>query len=119
MDQRLQETVFTELTNLLGDRITSEESIRNAHGAAFSYHACMPPDFVVFPRSTGEVAAVVQLCAKHRIPIIPFGAGTSVEGHIQALQGGVCIDMREMNEVVEVSYDDMYATIQAGVTRNQ
>lgn len=115
----MKQIILTELTQLLGDRVTSDESILNIHGAGFGYHACMPPDCVVYPHSTDEVSAVIKICDRHQVPVIPFGAGTSVEGHVAALKGGVCIDLKEMNRVVEVNFDDMYATLQAGVTRNQ
>jgi len=111
--------VFEQLQNLLQDRVTDNATIRNEHGAGFSYHTCAPPDWVVYPLSTEEISAIVRICAANRIPIIPFGAGTSVEGHILALQGGVCIDLRLMNRIIEINQADMYATIQPGVTRNQ
>ncbi len=119
MDEQLKKIIYTDLHGLLGDRVTSEETIRTAHGSGFSYHDCMPPDYVVYPGSTDEIAAVVKICARHQVPIIPFGAGTLVEGHVLAVRGGVCIDLREMNGVLEVNYEDMYATVQTGVTRNQ
>lgn len=115
----MKQIIWDQLIKLLGDRVTCDESIRQEHGAGFSYHHAMPPDFVVYPHSNEEISAIVDICAKHQVPIIPFGAGTSVEGHVLALKGGLCIDLREMNQVLELNFDDMYATIQAGVTRNQ
>ena len=119
MEQVLTQIISDQLKKLLGDRVSSNESIRKEHGAGFSYHEPMPPDFVVFPKSSAEIAAVVDICARHKVPVIPFGAGTSVEGHILALQGGICIDLREMNQIIELNFEDMTATVQAGVTRNQ
>ncbi|GAB3907395.1 FAD-linked oxidase C-terminal domain-containing protein [Larkinella knui] len=119
MDRLLKQTVSAELRNLFGDRVTENTEIRNEHGAGYSYHACMPPDWVVFPRSTEEIAALVSICGTHQIPIIPFGAGTSLEGHILALKGGVCVDLRLMNQILEIDTANMCATVQAGVTRNQ
>lgn len=119
MKHPIAPAVLIELQNLLGNRLQTDESIRNDHGVGFSYHTCMPPDAVVYPQSTQEVAAIVQICKQHQIPIVPFGAGTSVEGHVLALKGGVCIDLSRMNQVLEVNPADMYATLQAGVTRNQ
>src|SRR4051794_22064300 len=119
MDERLQQNILTQFQQLFGDRVTDDEIIRGEHGAGFSYHDCMPPDWVVYPESTDEVVRVISIAAQHQIPVIPFGAGTSVEGHVSALQGGVCIDLRKMNKVLEVNFDDMYVAIQAGVTRNQ
>lgn len=119
MEKLLKNRISLELQNLLGDRVTDQDEIRNEHGAGFSYHTCMPPDWVVFPRSTDEIVAIVAICRNHQIPIIPFGAGTSIEGHILALNGGVCIDLRLMNQVLEIDAANMCATVQAGVTRNQ
>lgn len=110
---------FQELQPILGDRMSVDNAIRNAHGVGFSYHECRPPDVVVYPKSTEEIAGIVTICAQYSVPIIPFGAGTSVEGHVLALYGGVCIDMCMMNEIVEINKGDMYITVQAGVTRNQ
>ncbi len=110
---------FQELTALLGARLSVNADVREAHGAGYSYHECMPPDVVVFPNTTEEVSGIVSICAKYGVPIVPFGAGTSIEGHVLALRGGICIDLREMNQVLEVNKDDMYVLVQAGVTRNQ
>lgn len=119
MNDLLSQTVAPALKSILGEHFTEDDAIRKEHGAGFSYHACMPPDIVVYPGTTKEVAAVVQVCAEHQTPVIPFGAGTSVEGHVVALHGGICVDMKRMDRVLEVNYPDMYVTIQAGVTRNQ
>jgi D-lactate dehydrogenase (cytochrome) len=119
MEQVLKQIISDKLKKLLGDRASSNEIILQEHGAGFSYHHAMPPDFVVYPISINEIAGVVDICARHEVPIIPFGAGTSVEGHILALHGGVCMDLRKMDQVLELNFDDMSATIQAGVTRNQ
>ncbi|GAB3167901.1 FAD-binding oxidoreductase [Telluribacter humicola] len=119
MNKTLIINVFDELKDLLGDRVTQDETLCREHGAGYSYHACMPPDLVLYPSCTEEVSAVVAICARHQVPIVPFGAGTSVEGHVLALKGGVCIDLRQMHQVVALSYEDMYITVQAGVSRNQ
>lgn len=119
MDKQPKQIVFEELKALLHERVVADEAIRNEHGVGFSYHACTPPDWVVYPSSTEEVAEIVKICAAYQIPITPFGAGTSVEGHILALKGGVCIDFKLLNQLLEVNQADMYATIQPGITRNQ
>lgn len=119
MDKQTKQIVFEQLQHLLHNRLVDNESVRNEHGVGFSYHACAPPDWVAYPSSTEEVSQIVMICASYEIPIIPFGAGTSVEGHIVALKGGVCIDLRLMNQILEINQADMYATIQPGVTRNQ
>ncbi len=89
------------------------------HGKDDSHHPPIPPDAVVFAQSTEEVAFVVRTCARHATPVIPFGAGTSIEGHVQALHGGICIDMSGMNRVLAVRPDDLDATLEAGMTRMQ
>ncbi|MGM9507526.1 FAD-binding oxidoreductase [Larkinella sp. GY13] len=119
MDDLLRQRVSTALQALLGDRVTDQPEIRKQHGAGFSYHTCQPPDWVVFPKTTEEIATIVRLCQEHQLPIIPFGAGTSVEGHVLALKGGVCVDLRSMNQILEVDAANRCATVQAGVTRNQ
>ncbi|MBA59192.1 MAG: FAD-binding oxidoreductase [Gammaproteobacteria bacterium] len=77
----------------------------------------VPPDIVVYPNSTDEVAEIVSLCAEYRVPVIPFGAGTSLEGHIAAINGGVCVDLSEMNRLIQVNPTDMDVHIEAGITR--
>jgi D-lactate dehydrogenase (cytochrome) len=108
-----------ELHGLLGDRLSVSESDRMIHGRAETHFAPAPPDFVVYPESTEEVQQIVQLCAKHATPIVPFGAGTSVEGHVLAVQGGVTIDFARMKRILRVSPEDLDATVEAGVTRTQ
>ena len=112
--------LFTqELQTYLGERISREPAVRDQHGVGFSYHECQPPDAVVYPQTTEEIAEIVKICAKYGMPIIPFGAGTSIEGHVLAIRGGVCMDLSLMNKILEVNQADMYVTVQAGVTRNQ
>src|SRR4051812_41659570 len=104
---------------LAPDRVAAGEDIRRAHGTDESFHAPAPPDLVAFPLDVEEAAAVVRLCAEHNAPIVPFGAGTSLEGHVAALEGGVSVDMSRMDRVLRLSVDDMDVTVQAGVTRTQ
>jgi D-lactate dehydrogenase (cytochrome) len=87
------------------------------HGRDESFHPPHPPDAVVLPRSTEEVALVVRTCRAHGVPVIPFGAGTSLEGHVAALRGGVSVDLTAMDAVLRVSTEDLDVTVQAGVTR--
>ena len=103
----------------LGDRFSRAESVRAHHGKDDSHHPPEPPDAVAFPESTAEVQALVQDCVAAGVPVIPFGAGTSIEGHVQALRGGLSIDLSRMNSVLAVRTDDLDATVQAGVTRLQ
>ena len=111
--------VIDALRQLLGERLSTSQSVREQHGRDESYHAPALPDAVAFARSTDEVAAIVETCARHRTPVIAFGTGTSLEGHVQALHGGVCVDLSGMDEVLEVNSEDLDCRVQAGVTRKQ
>src|SRR6185312_17571882 len=105
------------LKDLLGTRATDAVAIREHHSHGESYHRPAPPDVVCFPRTTAEVSAIVKIAAAERLPIIPFGAGTSLEGHVNAIRGGVTIDLREMRAIVSINVDDLDATVEAGATR--
>ena len=111
--------LIDDLRRLLGERLSTSEAVREQHGRDESYHAPALPEAVAFARSTEEVAEIVRICARHRTPVIAFGTGTSLEGHVQALHGGVCIDLAGMNEVLEVNAEDLDCRVQAGVTRKQ
>jgi len=108
-----------ELKRLLGQRFSTSAAVRDQHGLGESYHAVVAPDAVCFAETTEDVAAIVKACARHSTPIIPFGAGTSLEGHVSAPFGGVSLDVSRMNAVLEVRPGDMDVTVQAGVTRQQ
>jgi D-lactate dehydrogenase (cytochrome) len=110
---------IAELRSLLGDRLSTAAAVRESHGRDESYHPMKAPDAVAFPDSTAEVAAIVKVCARHGAPMIPFGAGTSLEGHVAALHGGVSIDTGRMNRILRVSAPDLDCTVEAGVTRKQ
>ena len=105
------------LRAILGDRVSTSDSVREHHSHGESWHAPGLPDVVVFPISTEEVAAIVKLCAQHRTPIVPFGMGSSLEGHVNAIHGGVSIDMTRMTKVLRISPDDLDITVEAGLTR--
>ena len=111
--------LLDELRNLLGDRLTTSRPVREHHGTDVSSYPVTPPDAVVFPHGTDEVVAIVNACARHRVPMIPFGIGTSVEGHVLATSGGVCIDLGQMNRIVEVNASDLDVRVEPGVTRKQ
>jgi D-lactate dehydrogenase (cytochrome) len=113
------ERAVRELKTLLGARANDATAVRDHHSRGESYHAPAAPDVVCFPHTTDEVAAIVKVSARHRLPIVPFGAGTSLEGHVHAIRGGITIDLREMNKIVRVSVEDLDATVEAGVTRLQ
>lgn len=102
-----------------GSRYSTAAAVREHHGKDDSHHPVVPPAAVVFAGSTEDVAFATASCARHGVPVIPFGAGTSIEGHVQAVQGGVSIDLTGMNQVLAVRPDDMDATVEAGVTRRQ
>lgn len=107
------------LRQLLGERLATAAAVREQHGRGEAHHPTQPPDAVAFPRSTEEVAQIVKICAAHRLPVIPFGVGTSLEGHVAAVRGGVSIDLGGMNRVLAVHAEDLDATVEAGVTRKQ
>jgi len=111
--------LFAELQALLGNRFTTALAVREQHGHDESYHATHAPDAVAFARTTEEVSQIVGACARYRTPVIAFGTGTSLEGHVAALHGGVCLDLSQMNNVLRVSAEDLDVTVQAGVTRKQ
>ena len=113
------DVVLDELRALLGERLSTSAAVCEQHGHDESYHPTLPPDAVAFARSTEEVAEIVKTCARHKRPVIAFGTGTSLEGHVAALHGGICIDLSQMNEVVEVNSEDLDCRVQAGVTRKQ
>ncbi|MFN3856835.1 MAG: FAD-binding oxidoreductase [Caulobacter sp.] len=109
--------LLDDLRGRFGERLTTAQAVREAHGRDESWHHPEPPDAVVFPESTEEVADIVRACAAHRTPIIPFGAGTSLEGHVAAPFGGVCLDLSRMTRILEVNTQDLDCRVEAGVTR--
>jgi D-lactate dehydrogenase (cytochrome) len=113
------ESVLAELKALLGERVSTSAAVREHHGKDESYLPYALPDAVAYPRSTEEVRDVVEICRRHRVPMIPYGVGTSLEGHVLAVQGGVTIDLSQMNQVLAVHEEDLDAVVQAGVTRKQ
>ncbi|MBV8624933.1 MAG: FAD-binding protein [Herbaspirillum sp.] len=113
------QALLDELQALFGDRFSTSLAMREHHGRDESSYDPMLPDAVVFAHSTEEVAAFVQACSRYDTPIIPYGTGTSLEGHVLALQGGVTVDLSQMNQVLAVNAEDLTATVQAGVTRKQ
>ena len=113
----LPEPVRSDLQRQFGERFTQNPSILLQHGSDESHYAPSPPDAVVYALSSEDVAFTVRLCGVHGVPVIAFGVGSSIEGHVLAVHGGVCIDMSRMNQVLAVHPEDMTATVQAGVTR--
>ncbi|MEZ5826481.1 MAG: FAD-binding protein [Geminicoccaceae bacterium] len=111
--------LIAALGKRIGERCTTAQAVREQHAHGESYHPAKLPDAVCMPATTEEVAEIVRLCSEHEVPITAFGAGTSLEGHVVPLQGGISLDMREMNAILDVHAEDMDATVQAGVTRKQ
>ena len=107
------------LAQRFGERFVRSEAIRFQHGHTTTWLETQPPDAVVFPETTEEVADIVRVCGDHRVPVIPFGVGTSLEGHVNAPGGGISVDMSRMNRVLAVHAEDLDAVVEAGVTRKQ
>ena len=105
------------LQTMLGDRLSTAHAVREQHGKDISYHPAALPDAVSFAESAEEVAEIVKVCARHAIPIIPFGTGTSLEGHIAAPLGGLSLDVSRLDKIVAVHTEDLDAVVQPGVTR--
>ena len=115
----LPESLAAVLSLIFADRFSMTQAMRAHHGRDESSYPPMLPDAVIFAHSTEEVAAAVKLCSAHDVPVIAYGSGTSLEGHVLALHGGVTIDLSQMNQMVAVHAEDLTATVQAGVTRKQ
>jgi D-lactate dehydrogenase (cytochrome) len=106
-----------ELTAAFGNRVVTSQAVREQHGNTVTWIANQPPDAVVFPQNTEEVQQIVRICAGHGVPIIPFGVGTSLEGHVNAPRGGVSVDFHDMNKVLSVHAEDLDCVVQPGITR--
>jgi D-lactate dehydrogenase (cytochrome) len=113
------EALIGELAGIGGANLSTATAVREHHARGESHHPAALPHAVVFPESTEAVQAIVRACATHRCPVVPFGAGSSLEGHVNAIHGGVSIDMTRMNRILRVGTDDLDATVEAGVTRKQ
>jgi D-lactate dehydrogenase (cytochrome) len=115
----LPAALIDALRERCGDRFSTAAAVREHHSRDESYHAPCLPDAVLFAGSTEEVQAAVTLCAAHRVPMVSFGAGTSLEGHVIPVRGGLSIDLSRMTRVLRVSVDDMDADVEPGVTHRQ
>ena len=115
----ISDALLAELRSLLGDRLSTGAAVRDHHSRSESHHAAVQPDAVVFPVSTEDVQSLVRACARHTCPMTAFGAGSSLEGHVVPLRGGVSVDLTRMNRIVRLSADDLDVTVEAGVTRKQ
>ena len=111
------ESAIGVLRQRFGARLSTSRALCEQHGHTTTYLPSQPPDAVIFAHSTDEVAEIVRACATYHAPVIAFGAGTSLEGHVNAPYGGICVDMSEMNTVIEVHGEDLDCTVEAGITR--
>src|SRR3954468_24920845 len=98
--------VIEKLAAAFGNRLVTSQAVREQHGHTLTWVPNQPPDAVVFPQTTEDVQKIVGICAQHSVPMIPFGTGTSLEGHVNAPFGGVSIDFRDMNKVLDVHAED-------------
>jgi len=105
------------LTAAFGKRVVTSQSVREQHGNTLTWVPNQPPDAVVYPQNTDDVQKIVRICAEHGVPIIPFGVGTSLEGHVNAPLGGISVDFRDMNKVLTVHAEDLDCVIEPGITR--
>ncbi len=112
-------TLLDALKARFAERVSTSQAVREHHGRDESPFDPQLPDAVVFARSTEEVQAIVRMCAQHGVPIIPYGNGSSLEGHLLAVQGGVSIDLSEMKEVISINAEDLTVTVQPGISRKQ
>ncbi|RVU18115.1 FAD-binding oxidoreductase [Methylobacterium oryzihabitans] len=110
-------TVTRALTERFGDRAVTGQAVREQHASTLTWVPNQPPDVVVYAHSTEEVQEIVRLCAAHRMPVVAFGTGTSLEGHVNAPYGGVSIDLMSMNRVLAVHAEDLDCVVQPGITR--
>ncbi len=108
-----------EIAGLLGERLSQSQAVRDQHGDDLTWNPGAAPDAVAFVDTTEEVQAIVQICSKYEVPVIPYGTGTSLEGHISAPSGGVSIDVSRMNDILEVNVEDLDCRVEPGVTRKQ
>src|SRR6185312_1066120 len=100
-----------------GNRLITSLAVREQHAHTTTWLPSQPPDGVVMAQETSDIQDTVRICARHGVPVIAFGTGTSLEGHVNAPAGGICIDLRDMNRVLEVHADDLDCVIEPGVTR--
>ncbi len=112
----LSSALISTLRDFLGDRLTTGEAVRSHHARGQDAHPAVLPDAVAFVETTEEAARLLALCHEHRVPVVPFGTGTSLEGHVTPVHGGISLDLSRMTAVLEVNAADMDCRVQAGVT---
>jgi len=118
-DPKAVAAVVEALAAKFGNRLVTSQAVREQHGNTTTWIENEPPDAVVFPQATADVQEIVRICAAHRVPVVPFGTGTSLEGQINAPRGGISIDFRDMNQVLAVNAQDLDCVVEPGITRKQ
>jgi len=118
-DRKAADAAIAKLAARYGNRLVTSQAVREQHGHTTTWLDNQPPDAVMFPQATEEVQEIVRLCAAKRVPVIAFGAGTSLEGQVNAPHGGICLDFRDMNRVLAVHAEDLDCVIEPGITRKQ
>jgi D-lactate dehydrogenase (cytochrome) len=118
-ERKAADAVIAALAARYGNRLVTSQAVREQHGHTTTWIDNQPPDAVAFPQTTADVQDIVRLCAAHRVPVIGFGQGTSLEGQVNAPRGGVCLDFRDMNRVLAVHAEDLDCVIEPGITRKQ
>ncbi|MCS6878404.1 MAG: FAD-binding protein [Geminicoccaceae bacterium] len=116
--ERVQRAVEA-LRRRFGERLSTAPAVREQHGRGEAFRPCLPPDAVLFVEDTAEVALALEICHAHRLPVVPFGVGTSLEGHVAAPLGGLSLDLSRMNRILETNAEDQDVLVEAGVTRKQ
>src|SRR5437660_3636637 len=118
-DRTAVDAAIGALAARFGNRLVTSQAVREQHGNTLTWIENQPPDAVVFPQSAGDVQDAVRICREHKLPVIPFGTGTSLEGHVNAPSGGVSLDFRDMNRILNVHAEDLDCVVEPGVTRKQ
>jgi D-lactate dehydrogenase (cytochrome) len=118
-DGKAVDAMIAALAQKFGNRLVTSRAVREQHANTVTWIDNQPPDAVVFPQTAEDVQEVVRLCAAHRVPVIAFGTGTSLEGQVNAPRGGICLDFRDMNRVLAVHAEDLDCVIEPGITRKQ
>src|SRR5689334_25017281 len=116
-NEKAVKAAIAALAAKFGNRLVTSQAVREQHGNTITWIENQPPDAVVYPQSTEEVQEIVRICAERRVPVIAYGTGTSLEGHVNAPYGGVSIDVRDMNKVLAVHAEDLDCVIEPGITR--
>src|SRR5437763_8735990 len=111
--------VIAALAAKFGNRLVTSQAVREQHANTTTWIANQAPDAVLFPQASDDVQAAVRICAQHRMPVIAFGTGTSLEGHVNAPYGGLSIDFRDVNRIVQVNAQDLDCVVEPGITRKQ